>query len=159
MFFWLETWMFQSDREGVVVSWSTKSTTMHLPKHCPYYNEKRAASKDGLVRLSKVPLLWNLLSLSPYFLVVFRTLRCSERRSIWSLLFSNLCSALLPRGLPPHGEAPFFGGEWQNDYQRNAFKSKGCFCALDQCELCSEKHSTVVFLTLQAFNHFVYLKS
>lgn len=106
MFFWLETWLFQSDREGVVVSWSTKSTTMHPPKHCPYYNEQRAASKDGHVRLSKVPLLWNLLSLWP-FLVVFRTLSCSERRSIWSLLFSNLCSALLPRGLPPHGEAPF----------------------------------------------------
>ncbi len=35
------------------VSWLTESRAMILPKHCPYFNERRAAKRRRAVRLSK----------------------------------------------------------------------------------------------------------
>lgn len=96
----------QSDLERGV-SWLTKSRTMILHKHCLYFNARRAAIKE--VKLSKCCLFGICCWLGCFKSCVGHL---SLTSAGWFRLssfptFALLCSALLPKGLPPRREARF----------------------------------------------------
>ena len=134
---------------------------MILPKHCPYFNERRAAKRRRAVRLSKC-CSFGIYCLFGCFKSCLGHSCVASAGPFSSLLFSQplLCSALLcsaAEWAPCTHRSSVFRGEWLNHYQRNTLESKCSVRALDKCELCSE-NTREGFCDLAGSYHFVYLE-